>query len=562
MMNFVAFGLLLSSLGVAVIWTPQPSSLARHSDKPLVRQAQASQRAGWKDIESLEDVATRTGEAIRDGVTRAKASVASHAVEKVLDGAYVPSKETLDSMKSAAKRACEIAEDNIEAVGDEVGALPRVARNIEEKFEDIGNKATELQQAAFQKVGDVGQYAADRIKRTSEEIYSSVQDKVWQTRETLTDVKDSLKDKYDEAKQGVQEKVRDSRTSSMPNLGEGLGWLTREDANLHHQSMEDKNAEVFSGEQGYDKAENYLQEAQEAINHAAKKLGEAIGVSNVDKSESKHLNEKDGSIYKEENEAITDMYQGHEEKVGAVNDNTKDRLFETGGRKPWDEDEGILSRKVHEFCQWFSQEASKRYQNWTEDEVERRSDNLANSMAGEYDPGVDSAEGLGEPVKAASQSSNKPAEVNLSKDDHSGTLNNTERSWKVATDGARGSFWGSIPSRIKGQAGDMKQILQQISGTGFKRFTEMCYAFLPLLHLFSFSLVYGTSMWVTFISGYLLSHVLPSQQLGLVQSKIFPVYLRMLTSGTAVCFLLHGLMHPWGSAEPSERGQYWSLLVS
>eukprot|EP00249_Psilotum_nudum_P017904 c26545_g1_i1 orf=124-1797(-) len=470
MLNFVALGLLLSSVGVAVIWTPQTATLVRRGE-------QSEGKACPEGIECFKATGRQTDEAIQD----------------------------------AASKAYDIGE---------------------------GDKIAESKGAVFQKVGDAGQYAADRIKSNSEEFYSSVNDKVWQTTDALTNAKDSLKHKYDEAKKGVQEKVRESGASYMPNLGKGADWLSREDVkggNLYPPCMEDRNAKMSSREHDYDKVRNCLQEAQEAIYHAATKVAEAVGLSHVGGSESKRFHDKDDNSYKGESETNTETYQGYKEKVADMNDKTKEKLFDTAGEKPSDDDQGTLSRKVHEFCQWFSQEA--------------------------YDPAVDFSEGFGEPLNAAFQSASDIAEGNLGRDDDSeATLKHRDRSWKMAEEEAAQGVRG-IQNVLKEQAGEVMKRVQN-SKFDLKKVAGLCYAVLPLLYLFSFSLVYGTYMWVTFISGHLLACILPGQQLGLVQSKILPVYLRMLASGIAVCFLLHGLVHPWGSAEPSERGQYWSLLVS
>ncbi|CAK9232373.1 unnamed protein product [Sphagnum troendelagicum] len=89
---------------------------------------------------------------------------------------------------------------------------------------------------------------------------------------------------------------------------------------------------------------------------------------------------------------------------------------------------------------------------------------------------------------------------------------------------------------------------------------------LRLLHLFTFSIISGSAMWVTFVSGLILSTSLPRQQFAYVQSRIFPIYLTILATGELVLCLLHSLLHPWFSADRLERWQLqnivWTLIAT
>lgn len=65
--------------------------------------------------------------------------------------------------------------------------------------------------------------------------------------------------------------------------------------------------------------------------------------------------------------------------------------------------------------------------------------------------------------------------------------------------------------------------------------------FMSVLNLLGFSVSYGMSVWVTFVSSYVLSRALPRNQLGVVHSKIYPVYFRVLASSIGLAFLGHTL---------------------
>jgi hypothetical protein len=58
-----------------------------------------------------------------------------------------------------------------------------------------------------------------------------------------------------------------------------------------------------------------------------------------------------------------------------------------------------------------------------------------------------------------------------------------------------------------------------------------------VVNLLGFATAYGMCMWVTFISSYVLAAVMPRQQLGIVQSKIYPVYFRAMACSIAMALL-------------------------
>ncbi|KAF5192339.1 late embryogenesis abundant domain-containing protein / LEA domain-containing protein [Thalictrum thalictroides] len=76
---------------------------------------------------------------------------------------------------------------------------------------------------------------------------------------------------------------------------------------------------------------------------------------------------------------------------------------------------------------------------------------------------------------------------------------------------------------------------------------EVVYPALGVLHLLGLATAYGLSVWVTFVSSYVLSVTLPRQQFGIVQSKIYPVYFKALLGSIGCSLLAHTLRHPhWG----------------
>ncbi|KAH0453252.1 hypothetical protein IEQ34_017576 [Dendrobium chrysotoxum] len=73
-------------------------------------------------------------------------------------------------------------------------------------------------------------------------------------------------------------------------------------------------------------------------------------------------------------------------------------------------------------------------------------------------------------------------------------------------------------------------------------------------HLLGFATAYGTCMWVTFASNHVLASVMPRQQLGIVQSRIYPVYFRFLALAIGVGLAGHIL-------NGKERVQGYNLMA-
>ncbi|KAF0893132.1 hypothetical protein E2562_023166 [Oryza meyeriana var. granulata] len=81
-----------------------------------------------------------------------------------------------------------------------------------------------------------------------------------------------------------------------------------------------------------------------------------------------------------------------------------------------------------------------------------------------------------------------------------------------------------------------------------------------VMHLLGFATAYGASVWVTFVSSYVLAAALPRQQLGVVQSKLFPVYFRAVAYGVGLALAAHLLGRERSSL--AARAQSLNLLTA
>lgn len=81
-----------------------------------------------------------------------------------------------------------------------------------------------------------------------------------------------------------------------------------------------------------------------------------------------------------------------------------------------------------------------------------------------------------------------------------------------------------------------------------------------VMHLLGFAAAYGASLWVTFVSSYVLAAALPRQQLAMVQSKLFPMYFRAVAYGVGLALAAHLLGRERSSL--AARAQSVNLLAA
>ncbi|CAJ2655351.1 unnamed protein product [Trifolium pratense] len=92
---------------------------------------------------------------------------------------------------------------------------------------------------------------------------------------------------------------------------------------------------------------------------------------------------------------------------------------------------------------------------------------------------------------------------------------------------------------------------------------ESVESMMSVANLLGFASGYGMCVWITFVSSYVLSRVMPRQQFAVVQSKIYPVYFRAM----GYCLLVALLGHVFGHGMRHNKGggsvlQAWNLLGS
>ncbi|GKU86989.1 hypothetical protein SLEP1_g1452 [Rubroshorea leprosula] len=83
-----------------------------------------------------------------------------------------------------------------------------------------------------------------------------------------------------------------------------------------------------------------------------------------------------------------------------------------------------------------------------------------------------------------------------------------------------------------------------------------------LVHLLSFSIAWGSALWVTFIAGVIMFKNMPRHQFGNLQSKMFPAYFSMVGICCAISVASFGYLHPWKSSSTAEKYQLGFLAAA
>lgn len=108
---------------------------------------------------------------------------------------------------------------------------------------------------------------------------------------------------------------------------------------------------------------------------------------------------------------------------------------------------------------------------------------------------------------------------------------------------------GLVSDSLKGGAQKVREMAEKTTIKTQKSTTErlkdmLLYSgginsIIGMVHLLGFSMAFGMSMWVTFASSYILGDALPTQQFGMLQSKVYPVYFKVQACSIGVSFIAH-----------------------
>ncbi|MCO5568644.1 hypothetical protein L7F22_022343 [Adiantum nelumboides] len=531
------------------------------------------------------------------------------------DGVYETAEQAKENVKHKAGQVKHGAQDAAEKVASYVPGAEDVKRGSYETKDKLGSYLPSKEEAASYIPGaETGKEAANALKQkvgeAKERVSSYVEDSdpVSYSKESLDNLRSKLEDARREAAQFLHGREKESAFASFSdvkkNLDEAYAYIPSKDSAVSYipgmdvlrSKLDETTRQVSQYMQGREKEESYpgfakvkrqleeassyipyilgvgsiykikkgMQETAQTVQDKVQGVGESA--RDTAKGSMQGMRDKtrdvgDGahdtaSSYKEAGEAskgkLGGMFQGMKERFTGAGPKTRGGVRDGSGQ---------LVRRVHELCMWFG------------DETE-----MPRAAKGAGPPFLDVAASR-ESYAYLMQSALSAIERAHELFDHA-TVENTGGEWRekyvYLADSAKGALEagkevferaasaaeGTVrPRRMpthKVSFGKSKNgsKLGEVAAHSKERLSAILRPFLRTIYLATFSAIYGIALWITFLSGHLLSRTLPRQQLGVVQSKLFPVYLRMITACVALCGLTHALLHPWQSADRSEHWQY------
>jgi len=131
-----------------------------------------------------------------------------------------------------------------------------------------------------------------------------------------------------------------------------------------------------------------------------------------------------------------------------------------------------------------------------------------------------------------------------------GVQQNAEEKIKNAEEGVRETV-----ENVKGKTGEVVEEtvdkIEQKGTEGKKKFSRIVEtirdvfwqksvgSLMGVIQILGFAMAYGMSVWVTFIMSHALVGMLPRQQFGILQSKLYPLYFKAMVGSIGLAFLGH-----------------------
>ncbi|OAE25521.1 hypothetical protein AXG93_1543s1380 [Marchantia polymorpha subsp. ruderalis] len=480
----------------------------------------ATKEAAGDAASAVKDKAEQAAKGVKDTVLGAGETIqdGAHYTYKTAEEAAAAAKEKLEnvagSVKKTTKDSVQYGEDKSSESADYVSDLARkIAQTVQDNVGEAGAKAYDTANSAkdstYDTVGSAYEYAADALKdvsgKTSDASYP-----------------EQMKMATEKAAEILRNRGKDA-ANLMPNVGQGLSMSGSSDS-----SLKEKADEYIDSAK--DKAGEYYESAKEAVAGSAKKpqtnwreeflnkvgIREEADLSKVDVvvgNINGYWNGRDWSgsgLFQKAGEALNTAASGTQGAAKTVKDKVSDGVHNVGERIRSTRD-GVVNAAKHM--------------------TGKAADAVHETKDGARDGARDTAGGRTDTLSRSRSKLNNTASPNAENSDEQPGNGSFPSMWRWV--GYATAAW--LVSSIKAA------------------------------HLFSFSSTYGASLWVTFVSGYLLSRTIPRHQFGFVQSKMFPIYLRLIGVGQGLCLVLYMVLHPWTHSNFAEKLQHfnlWTVMVS
>ena len=450
------------------------------------------------------------------------------------------------------------AQGGVSKVKEQLGVNDDIHENARDVAQESINTVKDKASDIHERMGGVAQERMNKVSGIQERAKDAVLEGVSMVKEKASDAKEGANYAVQEGIGKMEEKASDAKERTKDVIQEGIG------------KMEERAGEVK------ERAKEAIQEGMSKVKEKASDVKE--GTHYVVQEGMNKMQEKASEVKEGTQETIGEMWDnahgvkevgghahtikgnGHQHnKVWDLLERAKER-FRT--RKGENGHENGLVVRVHELCSWVQRgedESIPPIRRVVEMDYTTTKLDVA-ALQESYAHLMKSAIAS---IARSREVFEKAVEVNGRgdwKENYTYFAESAERALK----GAEEMF-----ERVVGKLGGIGNVgMTGISSPNpsIGRFVHTIYAkFRPLLrtlYLGVFSATYGMAMWMTFLSGHILSRVLPRQHLGISLEQLSSVYLRLTTCGLMLCASIHALMHSWVGANQSERWQYVNFGVS
>ncbi|KAI5062286.1 hypothetical protein GOP47_0022825 [Adiantum capillus-veneris] len=595
---------------------PCPSSMDQVKEtvhKGYEKTAEGIDKAKEGTKETVKGVYDQAKHGVQDKGERAAQGI-QDTTEKVKHGAQETAQGIQEKAGQAKEGVYETAEQAKEKFSSFVPSTDDVKRGTFETSEKLSSYIPSKEEAASYIPGaEMGKEAANILKQKVGEVkekgssYVQDTDPLSYGKEALDSLRSKLEEARREAAQFLQGREKESSLASFADmklkLDEASAYIPSKESAVSYipgvdilrSKLDEARHEVAQSMQGREKESSYAGFAnmKKKLDEAASYMPYIPGVESIEKIKQgveetaqsvrdkvQDVSERARDATKGSTQGMRDKAreagdaaasykearEGYTGKIGGMFQGMKDRIT---GRPKTGDGSAQLARRVHELCMWFTDDTelsvSPKGAGGAPSllDVAAMRESYAYLMQSALSA-IERAHELFEHATTGNTGGEWREKYVYLADTGKGALEAAKEVFERAAAAAEGTLRPrQVPTHrvfAYGKAKNMSK-LGEVAVHTKERLSAILRPFLRTIYLATFSAIYGISLWMTFLSGHLLSRTLPRQQLGVVQSKLFPVYLRMITVCVVLSGLIHVLLHPWPSADRPEHWQYVNFAL-
>lgn len=462
-----------------------------------------------------------TGAAYRDAAGRYVADSTATTQNKASDAA--------EAVKDTAAKATQAVADTARAAGGKASQAATATKDAAvDTAQAAKDKAAQAYDATAETLGATSDKAADTV--------GSTRDRVWGTPDSekpYTQRASDMAAQTGEAAQGhasyAGEKISESAVAATDaarragqNVRGGAAQAYDSTTNTLGTPVKDQNWGYGNEDRRgvMDKAGDYYQGAKDTVNDAAGTTRDSAYRNMGYEAPS------DKGYASRAYDASSDTYETGKEKLGDI-------IEVLGWRKATEHEHANAKRSPHDVVVGndryvWNQSPDDSYYQKAKDTLgsaaETTSEKASQATNNVYDT---AGRAKDQTVDAASRA--KDAVVNTGNRAKDSVKDMTRQSEKTASDYSQkgkeslGAGAAAIGARTSAKSGRFSRVLS-------------------FLHLLAYAVTFGSAVWMTFISGRILSRSIPREQFRNVQTKMFPYFLKFMVSGEAAVALLYALM--------------------